>query len=138
MQLVADKYPVAVNPPVSHMDDIVRHSKNERPLGGQNNSEDENKFSNIKDRPDKIRQAVKPNQQDFFEKVIAARQHKISDEGKAAASYRNLSPTIKVTIGRIELKAVSTSQPAQSGQSVSHKPKLALEDLLKSKKPGGS
>jgi hypothetical protein len=42
------------------------------------------------------------------------------------------SPTIKITIGRIELKATTLSQPAKQPPRLAQKPKLTLEDLLKS------
>jgi len=42
-----------------------------------------------------------------------------------------ISPTIRVTIGRVDVRAVLSEQPARRPQPEAHKPAVSLEEYLK-------
>jgi len=42
-----------------------------------------------------------------------------------------ISPTIRVTIGRVDVRAVLSEQPARRAQPEAHKPAVSLEEYLK-------
>ncbi len=75
---------------------------------------------------------IRPYGSDYLEKTIGAMVDGYSEKRGAAST----PPTIKVTIGRIDVRAVMQQAPSPQRRTAPPKPKLKLDDYLKQRNGG--